>query len=76
MILWGKIIQFVTRFWQRSTVTRHSKNGFLRRHNFTFANFAQENGPKISKHAYNVGKIDNNLENYKNHEFSSLHIQI
>ena len=29
---------------------------FLCRHNFTFENFAQENGKKISKHAYKVGK--------------------
>ena len=29
---------------------------FLRRHNFTIENFAQENGQKNSKHAYKVGK--------------------
>ena len=28
----------------------------MRRHNFTFENFAQEKGQKISKHAHKVGK--------------------
>ena len=28
----------------------------MQRHNFTFENLAQENSPKISKHAHKVGK--------------------
>ena len=28
----------------------------MRRHNFSFENFAQENGQQISKHAHKMGK--------------------
>ena len=38
------------------------KVDFLRCHNFTFGNFAQENGRKINKYAHKVNKIDKKLE--------------
>ena len=43
---------------------------FLRHHNFTYENFAQEYGQKKSKDAHKVGKNGQEVEtNLENHEF-------